>query len=348
MSSIRIIGLTSLAVILLLVAGKVLKGGNGDIAANAYSSVIAVSGFVLQESPFAQFVEETGTLMGNRESTLAALVGGQVENIYADLGDVVKAGQPLLRLDDELLEIEAERAKIAFDKAALDFKRVETLFGDKSVSDSDMEGARLAMKSAEVQYRAAKKTFEDATIRAPFSGTIAARMTEVGQMLDRGQPVFQIVDVSKFKLPVHVSEDEIGALELGAHATLYVEALGDSFPSGITSIGARAMQGARTYPIELTLDAADGLKSGMFARVRISVGEDSSSLVVPRAAALPDVGRTVVFVASGGKAKKVPVKILGTSGDKLSVSGLAIGDTVIVTGNQLLSQGSELNLTLEK
>lgn len=348
MSRTRIITLTTfIGLVVAIVTGKALKDAHGDIAQTAYASVIPVSGFVLETEPFELFVEKSGTLLGRRESVLSAEVGGQIEHVYADVGTVVKAGQPLLRLDDELLELDAERAKIAFEKARLDFERVEKLFNEKSVSESDFENARLGRKSAEVQYRAAKKTYEEATIRAPFAGTITARLTEVGQMIDRGQPVFQLVDISELKLPLQISESELKFIQIGAPAAVFVEALGDTFAAEVTSIGARAMQGARTFPVELTMNGIEGVKSGMFARAKIFAGVDESSLVVPRAATLPDVGRTVVFVANGNKAAKKIVRILGTMEDRISISGLAAGDTVIVTGNQLLSQGSEINLTLE-
>lgn len=347
MSRTRIIMIAAAAVLVIAITIAKASRDQRDGAQSAYTAVIPVSGFVLETEPFYKYIDESGTLTGNRESVLSAEVGGQVEQIYVEIGDVVKAGQALLRLDDELLSLEAERSKIAFDKAKLDFQRVEAVYQDKGLSESDLGGARLGMKSAEVQYRAAKKMFEDATVRAPYAGTVSSKMTEVGQMIDKGQPVFEIVDISKMKLPIHVSENEIQDIHLGATAKIFVESLRDTLVAEVTAIGARSMQGSRTFPVEMTMDGADNVRSGMFARVSIFAGVDSSSLVIPRAATLPDVGRTVVFVAKGSKAEKKTVRILGTDEDQMSVNGLMPGDTVILIGNQLLTQGSQINLTLE-
>lgn len=348
MSRTRIITLSVAAIIIaVIVSNKFLNEAHGDVAEDAYSALIPVSGFILETQPFATIIEESGTLEGRHEAILSAETGGQIEQILVEVGDVVRKGQPLLRLDDAILELESERALIAFDKAKLDFDRVEKLYNEKSISQSDYEGAKLSKKAAEVQYHYAKKMFEDATIVAPFSGTITAKLTEVGQMIDRGQPALQIVDVEQLKLQVSVGETDVHRLAPGAPATVFVQALNDSFPAQVTSVGSRALQGARTFPVELTLDAAEGLKSGMFARAYIFAGVDSSSLVVPRAATLPDVGRTVVFRAKNGKADKVSVRVRGMAGDQVSVEGIAAGDTIIVTGNQLLSQGSELTLSLK-
>jgi membrane fusion protein (multidrug efflux system) len=343
---ITMIAVAALLVMVFAIA-KASKDKRESGAETAYTSVIPVSGFVLETKPFESFIEESGTLQGRRESVLAAEVGGQVEQVYVEIGDVVKSGQSLLKLDDELLELDAERAKIAYDKAKLDFERVEAIYKDKGFSDSDLENARLGLKAAEVQYRAAKKMFEDATLRAPYSGTITAKMTEIGQMIEKGMPAFQIVDISQLKLPIAISENEIHNIHVGAAAKVFVESLKDTLDAEVTAVGARSTQGARTFPVELTMQGNEDVRAGMFARVSIFAGVDSNSLVIPRAATLPDVGRTVVFVAKGAKAEKKTVRILGTEQDQLAINGLMAGDTVIVTGNQLLSQGSQINLTLE-
>jgi len=347
MSRTRIIVIIAAALVVTALFAKnaVQKGGAQE--QEAYKRIVPVSGFVLEAAPFKRTISESGTLEGRRESIIAAETGGQVERIYVEVGDHVKTGQALLKLDDRLLELEAERALVAFDKAKLDFERVEKLKAEGSISQSEYEGARLALKGAEVQYEYARKMHEDATVRAPFSGTIARKMTEIGQMIERGMPAFHVVDNEQLKLNLAVSESQVADVAVGAPVTVFVEALHDSFPATVNAVGERATSGARTFPVEVTVDAHDGLKAGMFARARIFAGVDSASLVVPRAATLPDVGRTVVFVARGDKADKRIINILGTSGDHLAVAGVAAGDTIIVTGNQLLSQGTLLSLSLQ-
>ena len=347
MSKTRIITLSAAVLIVTALFANNAIQSNAEPAQDAYKRIVPVSGFVLAPAPFVQTIMETGTLTGRRESVLSAEVGGQVERILVDVGDNVRAGQPLMQLDDRILELESERALVALEKARLDFDRVEKLEHEGSISQSDYEGARLNLKGAEVQYEFAKKTYEDATVRAPFAGTIARKMTEIGQMVDRGQPVLYIVDNEQLKLELAVDESRIASIQVGAPVVIFVEALNDSFPAEVSAVGARATNGSRTFPVEVKLAAADGIKAGMFARAFVFAGVDSTSLLVPRAATLPDVGRTVVFLARGDKAEKRAVTVLGMSGDQVAVDGVAAGDTVIVTGNQLLSQGSHLALSLK-
>jgi membrane fusion protein (multidrug efflux system) len=349
MTKTRLILLGGLAaIILLLVVGRIVRQGRADALRDSYSGVVSVSGFVLKPEPFTRQIEETGVLTGNKESIIAAETGGRVVEVMVDMGDVVQKGQPLVRLDDELYRLESERAKIAFDKAKMDLERMEKLFAEKSVSETDIESVRLMAKGAEVQYRMALRTYNDATLRAPFSGTVAAKMTEVGQMVERGMPVLQLVDISALKLTVSVSETEIGDLAVGSEATVVVEAVHDTTQGRVIAIGSRATTGSRTFPVEIQLAGDDKMRSGMFARAILQARSVSQALLLPRAALLPDVGQTVVFLAKGKQAQKVVVRPVGTVGDRVAVEGLAAGDTVITVGNQALAHGMEIQLTLEE
>jgi membrane fusion protein, multidrug efflux system len=339
-----------LAAVVILVAGiivsRMVRQGKANSLQDAYTGITTVQGFVATPETFTRYISETGTLTGNHESMIAAQTGGQVIQMLAEVGDAVRKGEPLVRLDDELYQLESERAKIAYDKAKMDLDRLERLYAEKSLSESDIENARLGVKGAEVAYRMALKTYNDATIRAPFSGTVAARLTEVGQMAERGMPVVQLVDVSSLKLTVQISENEVKFLTLGAPATVIVEALGDTVLGKVTTIGSRAVPGSRTFPVELQMAGNDSLRSGMFARAIIALAPTPGAILLPRAAILPDMGRSVVYLARGNAAQKVILRLLGNSGDRVAVEGLSAGDTVITVGNQSLSQGSKINLVL--
>jgi RND family efflux transporter MFP subunit len=339
--------LVIIAVLLaVLIAMRLVRTARTEVATDNISSTVPVTGFVIRAQPFVRTIEETGTLLGHRESVISAEVGGRVTGVAVEAGDQVDAGATLVRLDDELFSLEAERAKIAYDKAKLDFDRVEKLHEQRSVSDSDFEGARLGMKGAEVAYRLAAKNNHDATVRAPFAASVAARMVEVGQMIERGMPVAQLVDMSSFKITVQVAEADIPLVKEHAPAMVYVETLADSIPGEVFAIGSHAVPGSRTYPVEIKLPGRPGLKSGMFARVIIAGATDENGLLIPRAAALADMGRLAVYIADGATAHKAIVKTIGTLGDQLAVTGLDAGDTVLVTGNQLLSEGTSIKLSL--
>jgi RND family efflux transporter MFP subunit len=335
-------------IIAMIVVGRMLRQSEAEALQANISGSIAVRGIVIQPEPFIRTVEGTGVLVGNKEAMVAAEAGGRVLEMKVDVGNRVRAGDAMVHLDDELYKLEADRAKIAYDKAKLDLDRMEKLYAEKSISESELENARLGFKGAEVQNRMAQKTFNDATIRAPFSGNIAAKLTEVGQMVERGMPVVQLVDINTLKLTVQVSEADINWIKSGETATVIVDAANDTLEAKVFAIGSRAVTGSRTFPVELRMTGHEGLRSGMFARANISTPVMDNGLLLPRVAMLPEMGRMVVYVVRGGKAEKKVVRIITSSGDRLAVEGVVAGDTVLTFGNQLVSQGTPVNLTLEE
>ena len=331
---------------LLIVAGKAARKAQSEALQSLKSDVTSVQGIVAVPRAFTRRIEETGALAGNRESVVAAGIGGRVMAILVDVGDYVKSGAPMIRLDDELYRLESERARIAFDKAKMDLDRAEKLFAQNSFSESDLEAMRLGVKGAEVGYQMALKNFHDATIVAPFSGTIAAKYTEVGQMIERSMPAVQLLDNSVLKLTVQVMEEQIGYIDVGAGAMVIVDAVQDTISGKVVSVGSRAVNGSRSFPVEIRIPAAKNIHSGMFARAVIEAGLIPNAILVPRVALVPDAGRTVAFVARNGLAQKITVYSLGTEGDLIAVDGIQSGDTVLTLGNQNLTNDAPIKLTL--
>jgi len=330
----------------LIIVSRAARQGQNDADDKGYGSVIAVEGFHARPEPFQRTIEATGTLTGNKESVVAAETSGRVLEVFVAVGDYVHSGDPLARLDDTLYQVDADRAKLAYDKAKLDLERVEKLFAQNSISQSDLEGARLGVKGAELQYQFARKTFNNATIRAPFSGAIATKFTEVGQMLERGMPVVQLVDIGSLKLTVPVTEEQVQFVETGAEASVIIDAIGDTVTGRVTAVGSRANPGSRTFPVEIQISGGPNRRSGMFARAVLSAGVIPDAILVPRAAILSDAGRYIVYLAQNNTAQKTIVTQVGISGDRVAVTGVKPDDIVVTTGNQNLINGSALNLTL--
>ncbi|MCX7836298.1 MAG: efflux RND transporter periplasmic adaptor subunit [bacterium] len=332
--------------VILIIIGRYFRHAKSDALSNIYSPIVTVSTVVANQKEVQLHIEETGTLQGGKEAIISAKTGGQVEKWFVNVGDFVKQGEPILKVDDELLRLETERAKVAYDKAKMDLERIEKLFKEKSVSETDYENAKLMVKSAEVQAKYALKTYEDATIRAPFSATIAAKMTEVGQMLERGMPAVQIVDLAKMKLIVNVSENQIQDVQVGLDVMVIVPAINDTLLGKVTSINKKAIQGSRSFPIEIEIQGNPKLKSGMFAKAILKSAKLKQAIVLPRNAVLPDAGNTIVFLSKNNTAEKKNVQVLGYLGESVAVDGLNQGDTVITVGNQLISQGQKIAISM--
>ena len=259
-------------------------------------------------------------------------------------------------------------------KYAKDLERAKSLQNTRAMSASDYdlaEGAYLAAKAqhartvqslrvaelgsrpediaaaeAEVQRLEAKtkrlrEDIQKTTIRSPVSGFITQRYTEVGQWLERGGKVVDLVDLRMVLIRVPVHEKDVSRVRVGDEATIGLDALPNRpFTGRVKHILPQADAASRTFPVKIevanTPDSA--LKAGMFARVRLRTGTAHPGLFVPKDAVVRQPNGLGVFVVQDDKAHMVPIKTGRTHDGLIEVleGGLQPGNTVVVTGNETL------------
>jgi RND family efflux transporter MFP subunit len=316
------------------------------------------------ETAFAQAatisipVEATGTLKPAREVLLSAEGSGRVVALEVHLGDAVRKGDVLARLDARVprAQLAQARAQLRASEAALEwadagFAQAESLFANKASSSSAHLQARVARDQAQAQRNGAAAAVELAEtalantwIRAPWSGTIARVQLEEGALMGPGQPAFKLVEISRLKVAVGIPGSEIARVHPGQSARVELPGLVDDiFVEGVVAhVGPEPDPISRTWPAEVLIDNDGSLHSGQLARVAVVVGERDDAVVVPDNA-LSGTGDPVVFVVEGDFAVERHV-VLGLSlGDLVEIrSGVAAGEEVVTLGRQHLSDGSPI------
>lgn len=344
-SKLGFLAVVALLIVILLLT-RATREAKSDQMQTPYTGIVSVNAVKVEPSTFPRIISETGALTGLKEAVISAQTGGRVAKVVVDVGDRVKAGDPMVIVDDTLYALEAARAQVAFEKAQMDYDRLKRLHDQNNLADVDLEGARLMVKGAEVGAKMAKKTADDATIRAPFDGLVSQRFTEVGQMIERSMPAVQLVDASQMKLTINVTEDQIRYISDGAEVNVSVDAISESFKGRVTAVGAKSAMGARSFPVEVRIPGDSRLKSGMFARASIEAGVMLDVYIVPRVAVIPEAGRMSLFLVHDNMANKTSVQVVGAEGDRIAITGIKSGDVVITTGNQELIDGTSLKVTL--
>ncbi len=290
-----------------------------------------------------------GTVVANREVTIAAETQGRVLAVGPKVGDHVSAGQLLARVDAELKEAALANAQVNYDKAKKDLERYEWMQSqnDGGIADIQVENARQTLKATEAAMIVAKRQYRDTRVTAPISGVIVARPIEIGTTLLQGNPVATIVDVSQLKVKVNVPEADVFKLHMGDVVKITTDVYpGVSFEAHISMIGVRADE-AHTYPVEVTLrnNAQFPLRAGMFGRVSFISLPSKSVPVVPREAIVGSIKKPQVFVVSGKTAKLRDIVVGAEAGTSVEIlNGLSEGDRVVVGGQNNLRDGSEINI----
>jgi len=315
---------------------------------------------VIEES-----IERSGTVSGVvhafHRATIAAEATGRVMERRVEPGDVVDAGQALIELDATRLQLAVEQAQatlrtreIDLAEARRELERGDRLLGDDAISESRHDAQRFAVdraKSAEslarVALRTAERNLADATVLAPFSGSVEDVQVDVGDHVSPGRPLATLVDLSRARIHAGVTGTEAAGLEPGTPALVALEELGGTaVEAEIHSIGRIADPASGTYDVELWLDSPDGLlREGMVAQVRLPVEAGQRNPVVPRAALVRSETGTAVFVVdqsdSEPRAVARPVRIGRSNADKVEVlEGVSIGEEVVIDGLFALRDGA--------
>ena len=293
-----------------------------------------------------RYLRVTGQLKGSREAKVAADASGKVVGALVERGSVVKAGDVLLKLDGSsallsLREAEASvaTAQLKLDWAGDEYKRNEPLASTKAISGTDFARLKNDRASAEASLAAAaarrdiaRKAVDDTTIRAPFAGTVAERLIDLGEYVHQDSQVVHLVALEKLHLWLNVPETSAGAIKEGQQVTFNVPAFPrDTFAGVIRFIGASVRESARDLIVEAEVPNADGrLKPGMFAEARIALHEDLA-VIVPAAALRVEGSNRKVLVVHQNQIEERFVETGETKDDAVEIRrGVNKGETVVI------------------
>lgn len=216
--------------------------------------------------------------------------------------------------------------------------------------------AQARVSAAQEEVNRLNDLLEKHTITAPFTGYVVAEYTEVGQWIESGKLVAEIIEVNPIDVRVQVPESYIPRLRLGVSARVEIEALPqETFVGKVTAIVPQADEKSRTFPVKVTLhnaeqeDGTPQLKPGMYAKITLPVDQKSHVLLVPKDSLVLGGSQPLVYVVTTDsktqKSVAQPVTVqLGIAAESwIEVRGdLKAGQIIVVEGNERLRPGSEV------
>ncbi len=262
-------------------------GGEAPREAQTPPAAIAVKVATLEPQVFAATVQAPGSLVALSRVSPGTKILGRVERVVVKEGDRVRRGQLLAKLESRDLEAALGQARsgLAMAEARLDNARAQRdrmseLHGRGSATEKGLEDAVAAFRIAEAtvakaqaDIAAARVQLDYAAIRSPRDGWVVKKSIEPGDMATPGAPLFVVEDLSQLEAVVRIPEADVAGIAPGAKAQ--VEVLGKKRSAVIDRIVPASDPASRTFELRLVLDNPDGiLKSGMFARVSLDIGQE--------------------------------------------------------------------------
>ena len=325
------------------------KKGDGDAQAKDADKgpdAIPVEVAAVARRPVAASYSGTAPLEARGESQVVAKTSGVALQVLAQEGQAVRAGQVLVRIDRARPALQAVQAEAQVRKLEANYSRARTLAAQKMVSANDLDQLKYDLENARAVWNMARLELSYTDVVAPISGTIASRSIKPGNFVQINTPIFRIVDNSRLEATLNVPERDLETLKAGLPVALQVDALpGKSFAGKVDRIAPVVDSGSGTFRVVCAFDGGGLLQPGMFGRIRIDYDQRANALVIPRTALLDDEDDPAVFVARGGKAARVPVKLGYMDGEWAEVlSGLKQGEQVVTAGKVALREGSAVQV----
>jgi len=283
-----------------------------------------------------------------QELSFSAEKPGRVVRVLVDEGDRVRIGQTLAIVRSEQITADLQTAQASYQNALTDYSRFENAYKTGGVTKQQLDQAKLSLVTSKSRLQQAKINIGDTNIKATINGIVNKKYVEPGSVLGAGTPLFDIVNVSKLKLKVNVNENQVAGIKLGNSISVTASVYPDAQFSGKITFIAPKSDASLNFPVEIEIanNAANDLKAGMYGTAEFSANQGKQSLmVVPRNAFVGSVSSNEIFVIENGTAKLKTVTAGRILGDKVEVlNGLSEGETVIVTGQINLQDGSKVEV----
>ncbi|MEW6359479.1 MAG: efflux RND transporter periplasmic adaptor subunit [Planctomycetota bacterium] len=329
-------------------------------------------------------LRETITVTGNvealREVKLVSKLPGRIDELHVEECDAVTQGDVIAVIDHEQVEADLAQAEAAVSVANASIKtadvqladalrekeRMQKLFQegaaneqavDRATTAHDTAAAQLALVKAKLQeaeagMRAAKVRLDDATVEAPISGIVSKKHLDQGNVVGKEDGIVTIVDVSTVKIMSDVSERYLSKIQVGrTKAQVAIDSLpGESFEGTLHKIHPALDERTRAADVEIRVaNPKHRLMPGMYARVTLVLEERLNALIVPLVAVIREDGDARAFTLKADVATARPVRLGLRSEDQVEVmSGLKEGDTVVIEGQNNLTDGCPVQVIRNK
>lgn len=308
------------------------------------------------------YISETGVTVPLKSVIVSAETAGRIVQMDVEIGNFVQKGDTIAFVDDELARLALDQAKAqlinataAYEKAKKDIQRYQVLLKSEEISESEFENvrvqhelARSAFLSADAAVKSAQRQLRNTRITTPISGQVAEKNAQTGNMISINQPVVKVVDLSKIKVNINISEQDIGKIRKNIPVTVLADAFqGFEFKGSVFTLSPEANLASHTFPVEIIVpnDQQKTLKSGMVVRVDIQKDVRENVVLIYRDAVIERFGKNIVYVINGQYAEERSIELGPDKEEQVQViSGIRTGEYVVIVGQYNLEDGSPVRI----
>lgn len=350
----------AIAAILILTLSAVFTGcgkGGGQASAELPSAEMqeeVKSTNISVQKLVPETVEERFTLPGTLEAwenlTLSLEQSGLITWIGPEEGDSLRAGQAILKIDQNTLKSNLERDQVDYNLKKKHLERLKQLLDEKLVSQKSYDDALQGVEAAKASLNLSRIALEKSTLATPINGILDDLLVDRGEYGTVGMPAAVVVQVDRLRVLVDIPEKDVAVTRVGDLVEVLPAQVmgrdGGGRSGKVIHVSYRADENTRTYQGKVAIDNRNGLlRPGMIVRVRFVRRILENVIFIPLYAVIDRDGEKFVFVTENDIAVERQVR-LGpiVDGNVVIFGGIQEGEDLVVKGQQLLTDGSPVTI----
>jgi len=317
----------------------------------------------VQTLELVQSLAIAGPLRASNSAFVKARVAGELQGLVLREGDRVSAGQVVARIDAtesqarvRQAQQQAEAARAQVDIARRSFDNNRSLVDQGFISKTALDTSAASLAAAEASFRAAQagadlanKSLDDTVLRAPMAGVVAQRLAQPGERLAVDTRIVEIVDLSRLELEASLSPADSLLVRVGQEAVLSIEGASQTLSAKVLRVNPSAVAGSRAVLAYLAVQSNPGLRQGLFAQGRLSIGK-LQVLAIPLAAVRTDKPLPYVLLIQDGAVVHQTVELgaRGEQADQAMVGIKGLPERAVILSGTLgsLRAGTRVKLPL--
>lgn len=291
----KVVKIVSAVVIVCLIGGGGYYFYNKSSKAKAASNTAKYYTVTAEKSNIDVTVSATGTVEATQTKDVVANNSGTVQNLNVKLGDTVKEGDTIAKVQSDDIDAAVNKANLTVQQQQLQVNNA------KNANDQAMQS--LSLQSAQNDLSNKIEQQNKMTLTAPIGGVVVAKNDNNGDSVQAGKALITIADLSSMKIDVQVDELDISKVKTGQTADITFDAIsGKTYTGTVDSISqmGTTTNNVTTYDVIVDINNPDGVKIGMNGNVSIKVTSKSDALTIPVEALIERNNKKYVMLKTSG------------------------------------------------
>jgi len=323
------------------------EGTKSEANNTPHTKAIRVRVVQLRPEPLKDCLTLLGATEPETDVRVSSESAGTVVWIGVKEGDHVDEKSVIARIDTASSGARFDRAKAARKLAEEKLRRRRELLRKGVLAQEEFDRIETELARSEASLKEMRVGVRHGVVRAPISGIVNVKNIDKGERVTEGAYMFEIVDLSRVRITVKVSETNIPHIHKNSRVSVRIDAIpGRVWDGKVEFVSCKADETVKTFKVKVILDNPDGvIRAGMLARVRFLRRSIRNALLVPLHSIITQGGERLVYVEENGIARMRVVRVGAVEGDRVQVvNGLKSGDNLVISGHTMVEDGMEVTV----